>query len=46
MFVIAAGIDKTRFTEIVESIVAELHTIKNELVSVAELNKVKEQLLA
>jgi predicted Zn-dependent peptidase len=43
IFSIAAGIDKTRFAGIMESIIAELARIKNEPVSAVELTKAKEQ---
>lgn len=43
VFAIVAGIDKSRFDEIMDSIVKELILIKNELVPIEELNKVKEQ---
>ncbi len=45
IFSIAAGIDKTRFAEIVGSIITILKEIKTTLVSPAELNKVKEYTL-
>ncbi len=45
LFVITAGIDKSRFEEIVSAMIATLKNIKNELVSKEELNKVKEYTL-
>lgn len=43
IFSIAAGIDKTRFDEIMKGIVDELIRVKTELVSKEELVKIKEQ---
>lgn len=43
VFMVAAGIDKTRYAEIMEGVVKELVKVKTELVSPEELKKVKEQ---
>jgi predicted Zn-dependent peptidase len=45
IFSIAAGIDKKRFTEILDSIVTILQEIKTTLVPAEEMNKVKEYTL-
>lgn len=45
MFTITAGIDKKRYTEIMESIITIVKELKTTLVSKEELNKVKEYTL-